>query len=153
MRRVSGSAAIEEVSTRSCPGCNCSPTLMATSASLSSLTGSMVAETPRECVVMILPAVIVGSGPYIDRRRWPFHRDRPSVAIDRSGSAVERAELRHRRLDLLADPGLEVAQLAALRFCRRRHQPIAQPALGAHAERRDQPAIGKRVGGQQLPGE
>jgi hypothetical protein len=41
MRRTSGSAAIGAVSTRSCPCCNCRPTLIATSASLSSLTGSI----------------------------------------------------------------------------------------------------------------
>jgi hypothetical protein len=47
---------------------------MATSASLSSFTGSIVAETPRECVVMILPAVMWESDPYIDRCHDPFHQ-------------------------------------------------------------------------------
>ena len=49
---------MEEVSTRSCPGCNCRPTLIATSASLSSFIGSIEAEKSLLWVVMVLPVLM-----------------------------------------------------------------------------------------------
>src|ERR1700761_455996 len=54
------------VSSRSCPSRNCNPTLMATSARRSSLTGSIEAERLRSCTVMTGPRV----SPYLNPAAW-----------------------------------------------------------------------------------
>src|SRR5690606_13938149 len=91
MRRTSGAAVIGAVITRSWPSASCRPTLIATSASLSSLTGSI-----GEVLIGRLPLALESCGPTLSLRPAARHPGQIAKYLDLDQGCQHHAGARNR---------------------------------------------------------